>query len=254
VSTTTSDQSTATRYALLVSGAIPEQSAARLDPTVRPEAGVGGYSVVGALQALVQASLQRDGSSRTAWVSLSTVDLTGTYRLDFPNGSHRVDFTAAAASEVALIAAWVAAVNADSDVNTIVSAVVDPTDSTRMRLSWLGLATGIKFSTPSGTGVIEVLTEYQSADVLLLERANVRVTVADTTSTEAWASWQILQTAYGFDGAISLANGQGIRTLVPCPGRAALFVYVYNAAGHADDASGCTYTTPIGLVAPVVAT
>jgi hypothetical protein len=246
-----SEQTLALRYALLASGAVPEQSTVSIDPTVRPAAGVGGYPVVGALQALVQVSLQVDGSSRTAWVSLTTVDLTGTYRLQFPGAGQRVDFTAAAANEVALIAAWVAAVNADADVNTIVFAQVDPTDNTVMKLSWLGLATGITFSSTAGTGVIAVLTEWQSCDALMLERAQVRVTVTDPDAETAWNSWQILQTAAGYDGSLSLANGQGVRTVVPCAGRAALAVYVYNLVGHAGDV-GVTYTTPVGLVAPVV--
>lgn len=249
-----SEQSLALRYALLASGAIPEQSAATIDPTVLPPIGSGGYSVVGALQALVQISLQEDGGRRTARVTLSTVGLTDTYRLDFPTASQRVDYVAAAANLTALIAGWVTAVNADGDVNTIVVATVDPDDAEVMLLRWLDAPTGIAPSrVGAGTGVVAVTTEYVSGVAALLERADVRCPVA---AEPAWNSWQTMNLPSGFDGTYSLTNGQGVRVMVPCPGRAAIFPFVTNLAGHANDVATGTgtiaYATPKGLVAPVV--
>jgi len=251
----TSDQATALRYALLASGAIPEQSAASIDPTVAPAAGSGGYSVVGALQALVQFSLQEDGIRRRARVTLSTVGLTDTYRLDLPDNTHRYDFVAAAANLTALIAAWVTAVNGSANVNTVVTAVVDPDDAEVMLLEWIGAATGISLSRVAGaTGIVACTTEYQSGIAALLERANVRVT-AGTES--GWDSWQTMHLPSGVTGTYSLSSGRGVRVLVPCPGRAALFPYLTNLAGHAGDVATGTgtiaYATPKGLVAPVVA-
>lgn len=254
----TSDQATALRYALLASGAIPEQSAAMLDPTVLPAPGSGGYSVVGALQALVQLSLQEDGGRRRARVTLSTVGLTDTYRLDLPDNTHRLDYVASAATLTELISEWVTAVNASANVNTIVTAVVDPDDAEVMLLQWRDQATGISMSRTAGaTGVVAITTEYATASAFLLERADVRVTVTDPDALAAWSSWQLMNLPSGFDGSYSLTNGLGVRVLVPCPGRAALFPFVTNLAGHAHDAPTATgtiaYTTPVGLVAPVVA-
>lgn len=253
-----SDQALALRYALLASGAVPEMNTAAIDPTVLPPIGSGGYSVVGALQALVQFSLQEDGGRRTARVTLSTVGLTDTYRLDFATAGQRVDYVAAAANLTALIAAWVVAVNADADVNTIVVATVDPDDAEVMLLRWLGAPTGIVPSrVGGGTGVVAVTTEYATGSAFMLERADVRLpTTATQASADAWNSWQILNLPSGFDGSYSLANGQGVRVMVPCPGRAAIFPFITNLAGHADDSAGANatiaYATPVGIVAPVV--
>jgi hypothetical protein len=249
-----SEQTLALRYALLASGAVPEQSTATINPTVAPSAGQGGYSVIGALQALVQFSLQEDGNRRRARVTLSTVGLTDTYRLDFPSASQRVDYVAAAANLTALIAGWVTAVNADADVNTIVVATVDPDDAEVMLLEWIGSATGIAPSrVGAGTGVVAVTTEYVSGVAALLERADVRCPVA---VENGWNSWQTMNLPSGFDGTYSLSSGRGVRVMVPCPGRAALFPLLTNLAGHAGDVATGTgtiaYVTPKGLVAPVV--
>jgi hypothetical protein len=249
-----SDQSLALRYALLASGAVPEQSTATINPTVAPIAGQGGYSVVGALQALVQFSLQEDGSRRRARVTLSTVGLTDTYRLDLPDNTHRYDFVAAAASLTALIAAWVTAINGAASVNTVVTAVVDPDDAEVMLLEWIGSATGISMSRVAGaTGVVAITTEYVSGVAALLERADVRCPVA---VENGWNSWQTMNLPSGFDGTYSLSSGRGVRVMVPCPGRAALFPLLTNLAGHAGDVATGTgtiaYVTPKGLVAPVV--
>ena len=249
-----SDQALALRYALLASGAVPEQSTATIDPTVAPVAGQGGYSVVGALQALVQFSLQENGIKRRARVTLSTVGLTDTYRLDLPDNTHRYDFVAAAANLTALIAAWVAAVNASANVNTVVTAVVDPDDDEVMLLEWIGSATGISMSRVAGaTGIVAITTEYQSGLAVLLERADVRCPVA---AEDAWNSWQTMHLPSGVTGTYSLSSGRGVRVMVPCPGRAALFPYLTNLAGHAGDVATGTgtiaYATPKGLVAPVV--
>lgn len=250
-----SDQALALRYALLASGAVPEQSTATIDPTVAPPVGSGGYSVVGALQALVQVSLQEDGIRRTARVTLSTFDGNDTYRLDFPNGGHRIDYAASAADLEELISEWAVAVNADANVNTIVTAIVDPADPEVMLLRWIGQPTGIGVSrVGAGSGVVAVTTEYASGAVYLLERADVRCPVA---AEDGWNSWQVLNLPSGFDGTFAFSDGNvGARVLIPCPGRAALFPLWANLAGHADDLAGANatiaYATPKGLVAPVV--
>jgi len=249
-----SDQTLALRYALLASGAVPEQSAATIDPTVLPARGSGGYSVVGALQALVQISLQEDTARRRARVTLDPFDGNDTYRLEFPDASARYDYVASAATLAELIAEWVPLLNASAAVNTIITASVDSDDDEVMIIDWILQPTGISASrVGGGSGVVAVTTEYASASVFLLERADVRVTTGTETG---WDTWQVMNLPSGFDGTYSLVDGQGVRVLVPCPGRAALFPFVGNLAGHADDVATATgtiaYATPKGLVAPVV--
>lgn len=254
---TSSEQSLALRYALLASGAIPEQSTALLDPTVLPAAGAGGYSVVGALQALIQASLREDGTARRARIEVTTVDLSATYTLAF--GAASTAYVAAAANLTALIAAWSASINADVTVNDIVTAQPDPDDATILLVVWKLDATGIDWS-GTGTAAVTITTEYESGSVYLLERADVRIPISSPGAAEAWNSWQLMTLPSGFDGSYSLVNGFGVRCLVPCPGRSAMFVYVTQLAGHVDDGVTGTpadltllYATPRGIVAPVVA-
>jgi hypothetical protein len=251
----TSEQATALRYALLASGAIPEQSAAMIDPTVLPAAGSGGYSVVGALQALIQASLREDGTARRARIEVTTVDLSATYTLAF--GAASTAYVAAVANLTALIAAWSASINADVTVNDIVTAQPDPDDATILLIIWGADATGIDWS-GTGTAAVTITTEYESGSVFLMERALVRT--QSTPAAAAWGSWQLMTLPSGFDGSYSLANGFGVRCMIPCPGRAAMFVYLANLAGHVDDGVTGTpadltllYATPRGIVAPVVA-
>lgn len=256
MSVITSEQTTAVTYALLASGAIPEMSAERIDPTVNPPAGSGGYSVVGALSALVQVSTRIDSAHRRAVITFGSVDLTGTYTTNFSGVSHTYSAALGApANLAALLSQWAASITADAPSAAIVTATAT---ATTLVLEWANvIATGIAV-TRTGTGTLTVTTEYEGCSAYLIERANVRVTNNNATDQTLWSGWTLFNTPT-FDGSLVVAQGLGARVLVPCPGRQALTVYVPSATltGHADDAgsTGCTlaYAGPYGLVAPVVA-
>ena len=252
----TSDQTTALTYALLASGAIPEQSVARIDPTAFPANGSGGYSVAGSLLAYVHVSTRVDAFHRRCVVTFTSVDLTGTYTTDLGGVTYTYDAAAGAPADLAeLLDQWAAELNADAPTAAIVTASAT---ATALTLIWVGDTTGIAI-TETGTSVLTYTTEYESGTAYLAERADVRVTTGNALDAALWGGWQTY-TAIGFDGTLTLANGQGARMMLGCAGRAALAVYVPSPslAGHADDgpsAGGATlaYTGPWALIAPVVA-
>lgn len=261
-----SDQTTALANALLAACS-PAELSQWIDPTTALSPGAGGYSVDGALTAQCGVALRQHGPGRGVRIVVDTVDLTCTYTIalvDTARGiSESVAYNAtsgAPANLAALLLQWVAAIQADADVNALVSSAVNADGDGIDLIFRSPIATGVTV-TESSDAVLSVELDYESGTAILYGRTSPQITGLTganlTAATSATNSWQALSVA-GQPLTLALSAGQGWVGVVPCPSCQALSWYVFDLAGHADDAATAgavtvSYRTPDGWVAAGVA-
>lgn len=256
-----SDQTTATRYALLAACTPIELTTALIDPTVPIANGSGGYPVTGALRCGAAVALRANDSARAAVIDVTTFDATCTYTVVLEDTARGVGPVSVATVNPASITAWAADLNADGSFAALAQAVADEDEDT-LTIRWRSpYATGITL-TQSSAAVLAMALEYETATAILYGAPTARVNISDaaasTAAQTAIEAWHNVADITGEPIALGLQAGQGwSRSALPCEMYARLAWRVLEAAGHADDggnSSGVTvtYTTPIAWVAPGV--
>ena len=264
---TVSDQTTALSNALLAACS-PAALTQWLDPTDALSPGAGGYSTLGALTALCGVALRQHAPGRGARIVVDTVDLTCTYTLtltDTVRGiSESVAYnatTGAPADLAALLVQWLAAIQAASGVNALVSSAINADGDGIDLIFRTVAATGVSL-TQSSSAVLTLTLDYESGTAILYGRTAVQVQALTdanlVAATSAVGSWQPTTSAGGYPVVLALTSGQGWTGVVPCPSSEALAWSVFDLAGHADDGTtggGVTvgYRTPDGWCAAGVA-
>lgn len=207
--------------------------------TDRELSGIGGFHL-------------RRGITRTARISMGTLDLTATYTITLDDGTtpQAASHDAAAAGDATagdVLAGIAAAIAGTSGTNAIAAAAYDA-DAAEVLITWRArVATGIS-AAATGTGVLAVDADPESATAILYSRlpatvARTNDTDADAAIVEAATAWEVV-----YLGAspliLSLADGLGWRDGMDVGGFAGFAWLAEDVAGHAQDGAAAGSVTP----------